>query len=151
MATFVLDKPGCVSQSEGSTGDSFSCTQRSGFVMSPGYFDPYPTDINITWNIATKPWTRISLDFIELDVKSLEVGCNEDYVIITDISSQTTLGRFCDRNQPSGIIWSSLNRMEIMFHSDSIGSGSGFLAAYSTSHLVPDVINIKESMVLLVY
>eukprot|EP00057_Strongylocentrotus_purpuratus_P012448 XP_011666922.1 PREDICTED: versican core protein-like [Strongylocentrotus purpuratus] len=113
--------------------------------MSPGYFDSYPPNLDLSWDIATKPWTQISLHFVELDVKSLEEGCNEDYVIIMDMSSQRSLGRFCDQKKPSELVVSSLNRMEIKFHSDSIGSGSGFLADYSSYLLIPDVINNKNN------
>ncbi|XP_030851304.1 bone morphogenetic protein 1-like [Strongylocentrotus purpuratus] len=109
--------------------------------MSPGYFDSYPSNLDLSWDIATKPWTQISLHFVELDVKSLEEGCNEDYVIIMDMSSQRSLGRFCDQKKPSGLVVSSLNRMEIRFHSDSIRSGDGFLAEYSSYILIPDMIN----------
>ncbi|XP_030850190.1 prolow-density lipoprotein receptor-related protein 1-like [Strongylocentrotus purpuratus] len=114
--------------------------------MSPGYFDSYPSDLDLSWDIATKPWTQISLHFVELDVKSLEEGCNEDYVIIMDMSSQRSLGRFCDQKKPSGLVVSSLNRMEIRFHSDSIRSGDGFLAEYSSYILIPDMINSTSSL-----
>ena len=142
---FIKDKPGCSDRTEGTSEDYFSCKQSSGFLMSPGYFDSYPPNLDLSWDLATKPWTQISLHFVELDVKSLEEGCDEDYVIIMDMSSQSSLGRFCDQKKPSGLVVSSLNRMEIRFHSDSIGSGYGFLAEYSSYLLIPDVINSKNS------
>ncbi|XP_041482732.1 uncharacterized protein LOC121429653 isoform X2 [Lytechinus variegatus] len=140
-----VGKPGCSKSTDVASENSFSCKQSSGFLMSPGYFASYAPNLDLSWDIATKPWTQISLAFVELDVTSLEQSCDEDYVIVMDLSSQSSLGRFCDQKKPQGSVVSSLNRMEITFHSDSIGSGYGFIAEYSSSILIPDAVNTTKN------
>eukprot|EP00057_Strongylocentrotus_purpuratus_P026443 XP_011680917.1 PREDICTED: low-density lipoprotein receptor-related protein 2-like [Strongylocentrotus purpuratus] len=133
-----VDNPGCNGKE---TDIVRMCMKSSGLFFSPNYFDLYPPNLDQTWEISTKPWTQIILRFIEFDIASLDDSCQEDFVIITDVSTLGIIGRFCSGTPPSGHYMSSLNRMRLFFHSDGIEGAAGFLAEYYTGQLVPDVFS----------
>lgn len=138
----AADNPGCNGKE---TDNVRLCTKSSGLFFSPNYFDLYPPNLDQTWEISTKPWTQILLRFIEFDVASLDDRCQEDFVIITDVSTLGIIGRFCSGTPPSGHYMSSLNRMRLFFHSDGIEGAAGFLAEYNTGQLVPDVLSASTT------
>ncbi|XP_072165320.1 uncharacterized protein [Diadema setosum] len=139
-----IDKGRCTTREVATVDSRFICTDASGLIMTPNYFENYPPDIHHTWLITTKLWTHTHLLFIHFNVVSLDSRCNEDHVIVSDASSFQTMGRYCDHNRPNGVITSSYNRMTVEFYSDSMESGSGLLGEFSSSQLRPDVITEAE-------
>ncbi|XP_063967679.1 uncharacterized protein LOC135157100 [Lytechinus pictus] len=142
IASFgYVDKPGCKGKE---TDTVHSCTESTGLFFSPNYFDLYPPNLDRSWEISTRPWSQIILRFIEFVVASLDERCQEDFVVVTDVSNSAIIGRFCSQAPPSGDYMSSLNRMRLSFHSDGIEGGAGFLAEYDTGHLIPDVFSASN-------
>ncbi|XP_071479555.1 uncharacterized protein [Diadema antillarum] len=139
-----IDKGRCTTREVATVDSRFTCTDASGLIMTPNYFENYPPDIHHTWLITTKLWTHTHLLFIHFNVVSLDSRCNEDHVTVSDASSFQTIARYCDHNRPNGVITSSYNRMTVEFYSDSMESGSGLLGEFSSSQLRPDVITEAE-------
>ncbi|XP_072165321.1 uncharacterized protein [Diadema setosum] len=137
-----VDKPECShANSDAEQGIFPSCTEAKGIIMSPNYIETYPNNIDRSWQITTKSWTRVKFSFIELDVLSLDSECNEDFVEVIDTSIDRPIGRYCSLHWPVEEVMSSLNWMTVRFHSDSIAGGSGFLGEYESVELLPDVLD----------
>ncbi|XP_071479554.1 uncharacterized protein [Diadema antillarum] len=136
-----VDKPECSHASDAEQGIIPSCTKARGIMMSPNYIETYPNNIDWSWQITTRSWTRAKFSFIELDVLSLDSECNEDFVEVIDTSIDRPIGRYCSLHWPVEEVMSSLNWMTVRFHSDSIAGGSGFLGEYESVELRPDVLD----------
>ncbi|XP_072165322.1 uncharacterized protein [Diadema setosum] len=137
-----VDKPECShTNSDAEQGIFPSCTEAKGIIMSPNYIETYPNNIDRSWQITTRSWTRVKFSFIELDVLSLDSECNEDFVEVIDTSIDRPIGRYCSLHWQMEEVMSSLNWMTVRFHSDSIAGGSGFLGEYESVELLPDVLD----------
>ena len=101
----------------------------------------------MTWNIEISPNNYIRLEFSHFQMESAMPGCEQDYVELYNIlrnGSNGLLGRFCQPNPPPIFMLSGMNKMTVVFESDTKYSKSGFYAYYSSeSYTVEEDIKQK--------
>ncbi|XP_030835428.1 low-density lipoprotein receptor-related protein 2-like [Strongylocentrotus purpuratus] len=105
--------------------------------MSKNYFNDYGEDLQHTWTIITRLWTKVLFTFIEIDVYSPEDDCGDDYVNVSYSGEHKV---YCKVPGKSAVVESSGNWMQIEFYSDvqyTIGH-TGFLGEYRTELLNPE-------------
>uniref|UniRef100_A0A3Q1JHX3 CUB domain-containing protein n=1 Tax=Anabas testudineus TaxID=64144 RepID=A0A3Q1JHX3_ANATE len=106
----------------------------SGNFSSPHFPNIYPNNINCHWSIALAAGYRIKLFFPVMDLEdrnSLSDECDYDSIAVYDGDSQTDtlLGRWCGREQPSSLI-SKGNKLLVVLSTDRNKAHRGFTASY---------------------
>ncbi|KAM9844994.1 CUB domain-containing protein 2 [Aulostomus maculatus] len=106
----------------------------TGNFTSPHFPNIYPNNINCHWSISIATGYRIKLFFPVMDLEdrnSLSDECDYDSVAVYDGDSQTDtlLGRWCGREQPTSLI-SKGNKMLVVLSTDRNEAHRGFAASY---------------------
>ncbi|CAL4090627.1 unnamed protein product, partial [Meganyctiphanes norvegica] len=120
---------------------SESFNSSEGILQSPGYPNHYSNDLNCFWSITAEEGTRISIEFIDLEIEYHRL-CIYDALMIRDggnISSPLMGGKICggyDTNNPLGFTASG-NQVFIQFRTDHINYKKGFKLKWTP-------YNIKE-------
>ncbi len=116
-------------------GDYFYCKHICGYLASPNYPHDYHTGMHVTWDIEVVKGTYIELLFTEIEVESQTPDCEQDHVLVFDISTfggLTLLGRHCNVNLPKRAHFSSWNKMQVNLITDSKYNAKGFFAKYTS-------------------
>lgn len=82
-----------------------------------------------------KPGSYIELTFDGVYVQSKYPECNEDYIVINDVSvggNIRVIDKLCNVRPPKGAFYSSWNKMQVILHADDATTGSGFKADYTS-------------------
>ena len=78
------DCPGCGVQVKGNT---HSCHQSCGFIVSPGYSAGYTNNARHTWVITVTEGLYVELSFTHFDVHESPIeACQRDVVTVTDFT-----------------------------------------------------------------
>ncbi|KAF3698740.1 CUB domain-containing protein 2 Precursor [Channa argus] len=112
-----------------------------GNFSSPNFPNIYPNNINCHWSITLAAGYRIKLFFPTMDLEDrngLSDECDYDSVAVYDGDSQTDtlLGRWCGREQPSVLI-SKRNKLLVVLSTDRNQARRGFTASYLGECFVP--------------
>ncbi|GAB1598696.1 tolloid-like protein 2 [Argonauta hians] len=161
-ATFFTDKDECAVKNGGcqqickNTIGSYVCACQNGFtlhenkhdckeggckhhisaptgtIISPKWPDFYPSRKNCVWTFTVTQGHRVKLQFEEFELEPHQ-ECTYDHIEIFDGDSHDsqTLGRFCGNKIPHSI-YSSGNKMHMIFYSDASVQRKGFSAVHST-------------------
>ena len=105
-------------------------TAINGYLLHPGYPNPYKNDIDCTWTIQAPLRRRISLKFQFFNFEQSE-NCQNDYLAIYDGPSGTypLINIFCGPDTPP-IVKSSANTMFVRMKTNENINGHGFAAVY---------------------
>merc|ERR1711962_1073123 len=114
------------------TGDeSGSCSSggssgsgSTGTVTSENYPSNYDNSLDKTYNIEVGSDKRIKITFDDLDIES-HASCGYDYVMIKDSNGAALVGKTCGTTKP-GVVTSTTNKVEVIFHSDGSETNKGF-------------------------
>ncbi|XP_074089539.1 scavenger receptor cysteine-rich domain-containing protein DMBT1-like isoform X2 [Macrotis lagotis] len=115
-------------------GGSNSCggviSKLSGSFSSPWYPKNYPTDVECVWVIHVEEKFRIELQIPSLKLEDI-YGCPYDFLEIFDglQAAHLSMGRFCAGAELT--FFSSLNKVTVVFRSDSMITNTGFYAMYN--------------------
>ncbi len=109
------------------------------------YPHPYADNSQTTWNIEVHPGSYIELTFEDLRVESGNPECQQDYVLINDMTPDggiKLLDRVCSVKVPSGSFRSSWNKMQVTLHADENIATQGFYARYqSITFQIPESLH----------
>jgi len=108
-------------------GEDFTVTSAADNLTSPGYPDNYTNFVWCNWYLTALTGDVISIQFVLLKTEE-----NYDYVTITDVGSQTALGRFSGQVTPVNVIVSCTNLVHINFYSDGSIVDQGFVIEYNS-------------------
>ncbi|XP_072035696.1 mannan-binding lectin serine protease 1-like [Amphiura filiformis] len=121
----------------GGTGEVIQETGLFGELISPGYPDTYPNEVDIQWNITVPEGYQIRLYFTVFDVE-YGADCEYDYLKVS--SGDRKIGTYCGTKEimkeytPINKIVTSNpdNYMTVQFHSDFSNDVQfkGFVAHY---------------------
>uniref|UniRef100_H2YKV3 CUB domain-containing protein n=1 Tax=Ciona savignyi TaxID=51511 RepID=H2YKV3_CIOSA len=126
---------GFAAQYHPSNSSTSSCggelTAESGHFNSPNYPDVYPTSADCVWMIRSAPGNRIALSFLSFDLEVSD-SCKFDYVQIREgpTIASPLIGRFCGKQTPSNIVYSTSNYLTVQMVSDGSVGTQGFNASY---------------------
>jgi len=111
--------------------ESGSCSSRgytgsgsTGTVQSENYPSNYGNDLDKTYNIEVGSGKRIKITFDDLDIEN-HASCDYDYVMIKDSDGAALVGKTCGTTKP-GVVTSTTNKVEVIFHSDGSETKKGF-------------------------
>ncbi|XP_065362088.1 cubilin homolog [Calliphora vicina] len=105
-----------------------------GTISSPGSPGNYPKNRDCRWTLKAPNDKRLKLTFFSLQIEKHD-SCNYDYVEIIDAISGETLNKYCNSTHPQPVFLPT-NEAIIHFHTDNIGSDTGFQIFYSTEERV---------------
>ncbi|XP_017055443.1 cubilin homolog [Drosophila ficusphila] len=106
-----------------------------GTLASPGSPGNYPKNRDCRWQLVAPTNKRIKLTFFSLHLEQHE-SCSFDYLKIEDTISGRQLAKYCTSGEPAPLLLPT-HQAEIHFHSDAVGSDSGFQLHYSAEERVP--------------
>ncbi|XP_025835939.1 cubilin-like, partial [Agrilus planipennis] len=108
-----------------------------GVLQSPGSPGNYPLNRECEWHLSAPPGKRIEFHFFKLDIGH-ETNCTGDYVEFLDSSTslKRRLAKYCETSQPEPLT-SFGSDVEVRFHSDEVGSHSGFQISYTAIESLP--------------
>ncbi|KAG8434787.1 hypothetical protein GDO86_012945 [Hymenochirus boettgeri] len=121
--------------------DATELTDLFGRISSPGFPNPYPNDLLMTWNIKVPEGYRIKIYFTYFNVE-LSYLCEYDYVKLS--SKGTDVAHFCGKEStdtekaPGDAVFYSLdNKMMVSFKSDYSNEKefTGFEAFYAAEDI----------------
>ncbi|XP_055859671.1 mucin-like protein isoform X2 [Biomphalaria glabrata] len=106
-------------------------TATSGYIVSPGYPNFYPTNIKCYWIINSASGGQVSFNVTDMNVESTS-GCTYDYVKVFDgnTSVSGSIGQYCGDNPPLPLR-SSGQSLYVQFRSDFSVTGRGFKAQFA--------------------
>ncbi|XP_064410135.1 cubilin [Latimeria chalumnae] len=106
-------------------------TAPSGEIHSPGYPQPYGTNVDCSWVIQVDNSHRVLLNFTDFDIEH-GYSCSYDYVAIYDGPSAESprLGKLCGGQTPEPIT-STQNTIYVRFRSDNSIQHKGFSARFT--------------------
>merc|ERR1712054_355714 len=96
----------------------------SGTVQSENYPSNYDNDLDKTYNIEVGSGKKIKITFDDLDIEN-HASCDYDYVMIKDSDGAALVGKTCGTTKP-GVVTSTTNKVEVIFHSDGSETKKGF-------------------------
>lgn len=109
-------------------------TEHSGYLISPGYPDPYPPNLQCNYSIRVEAGMLITLEFLEpfeIDDHQ-QVHCPYDQLKIQAGTEQ--IGDFCGTVSP-GTIETNSSSVDIIFLTDESGFSRGWKIKYSTDRI----------------
>ncbi|XP_075164329.1 cubilin [Haematobia irritans] len=106
-----------------------------GTISSPGSPGNYPKNRDCRWLLKAANDKRLKLTFFSLQIENHD-SCNYDYLEIKDEVSGETIEKFCNSMAPQPLVLPT-NEASITFHSDNIGSDTGFQIFYSLEERIP--------------
>ena len=107
------------------TGCGGILSDRKGNFQTPEYPNKYPYGINCTWTIEPPVKSFLVLEFIDFET---ELG--HDFLKISDIIHEWSIGAFSGSDKPKNLV-SSSNFMILMFTADESGERRGFNISYT--------------------
>jgi len=120
-------------------------TNTTGEIISPGYPDEYPRNVETSWLVQLPPGKFIELSFTSFDTE-VHYDCSFDSLTIYDGASDafSVLGKYCGRSLPLNLI-SSSNQLFLRFKSDYHNSrDKGFKLEYESRGKLFRAMNKKE-------
>uniref|UniRef100_H2YKV4 CUB domain-containing protein n=1 Tax=Ciona savignyi TaxID=51511 RepID=H2YKV4_CIOSA len=101
------------------------------YFTSPGWPGLYPNNLNCVWIIEAAPNHRVAFKFIFLDIESIN-SCSFDYMKLFNgpTIASPLIGRFCGKQTPSNIVYSTSNYLTVQMVSDGSVGTQGFNASY---------------------
>merc|ERR1712112_217696 len=96
----------------------------SGTVKSENYPSNYDNDLDKTYNIEVGSGKRIKITFDDLDIEN-HASCDYDYVMVKDSNGAALVEKTCGTTKP-GVVTSTTNKVEVIFHSDGSETRKGF-------------------------
>lgn len=117
-------------------GGIFHATNTPQYITSPRFPDNYPKSIFCNYSIIADEGQAVSLKFLHFDLEATNNFCNFDNVTIykRSIFSFTNLmeevGTYCLNRSISTFRY--MNRIDVVFRTDSFIERSGFKFEYST-------------------
>ncbi|KAH9509854.1 hypothetical protein Btru_045434 [Bulinus truncatus] len=118
-------------------------TSSSGYIVSPGYPNLYPSNTTCYWIISTSSTKQILLSFSDLKIEE-STNCAYDYIKVLDGNSlqSQSLGQFCGNNLPVSLR-SRGSYMYILFKSDDSIAGRGFNAQFTSVQASSNVLQLN--------
>ena len=106
-------------------------TGKSGNLTSPNFPRQYNENTICEWTISVPIKRLVQLTFVDFDIEG-ERNCNYDSVEVRDglLSYSPLLGKFCG-NQSTFRVFSTSNKMFVLFKSDSSLNKKGFRAIFT--------------------
>lgn len=95
----------------------------SGFLASPNYPNPYPSNIECIWKIQATKGNSIEIKFQSMDIRA-SIHCNEDYLEVRNSRLGPILALYCSKQLPEDVI-QSYQTIWLKFHSIDGITGSG--------------------------
>ncbi|XP_028157640.1 cubilin homolog [Ostrinia furnacalis] len=111
---------------------------RSGMIYSPNYPNNYDNDINCVWTITVPPNHRIELNFIFLDLYSIDsdetASCRDSIKVYDALHFENTNYSqiICPGTRTKQII-SKGNTLALQFTTDHYGTAKGFKANFTVT------------------
>ncbi|XP_058980023.1 cubilin homolog [Musca domestica] len=109
--------------------------ESHGTISSPGSPGNYPKNRDCHWLLKAPNDKRLKLTFFSLQIESHD-SCNYDFLEITDAISGQMVEKFCNSSHPQPLLLPT-NEANVVFHSDNIGSDTGFQIFYSLEERLP--------------
>nr|XP_015193557.1 PREDICTED: ovochymase-2 isoform X1 [Lepisosteus oculatus] len=105
-------------------------TESEGEIQSPGYPNNYPNDLSCQWRILVPQNHFVKVEFIEFNLSTDGERCT-DFITVYDGMNQDKNfeAKFCGGIMPHPV-WSSSTALTVHFHTNSIGTASGFKLEY---------------------
>ncbi|XP_056385185.1 complement C1r-A subcomponent-like isoform X2 [Hyla sarda] len=119
-------------------------TEESGFISSPGYPQPYPPDLNCTYQIRVEKGMHISLEFIEtFDIDDHpQATCPYDTLEIFE--GDDLVNTLCGRSPPR-VIKTKSHKVDILFQTDDSGDSRGWKIFYTSEAIqCPKPVTLDE-------
>lgn len=109
-------------------------TEAFGYLSSPEYPLPYPTQLRCNYSIRLERGLVITLKFLEpFDIdEHQQVHCPYDQLKIQ--AKGREIGEFCGKVSP-GIIETNSNEVDVLFFSDESGFSRGWKIRYSSERI----------------
>ncbi|XP_078599370.1 procollagen C-endopeptidase enhancer 2-like [Branchiostoma floridae x Branchiostoma japonicum] len=124
-------------------------TAPSGSIVSPGFPNEYPANLACTWEIVTRPDSKITLQFLSFLVGGAAATCDNninDYVIVYRGTGESKVseGTYCGWELPQ--FTDLLNEVTIEFVANNVGGWRGFFMVYTavgptTTPTIPPTIS----------
>ncbi|XP_055859668.1 cubilin-like isoform X2 [Biomphalaria glabrata] len=118
-------------------------TNTSGYIVSPGYPNFYPTNITCYWIINSATGAQVTFRVTDINIET-SISCTYDYVRVLDgnTSGSRSIGQYCGNNPPLDLI-SSGQSLYVQFRSDGSVTGRGFKAEFSISYrTIPSFLHL---------
>ncbi|XP_061386037.1 cubilin homolog [Musca vetustissima] len=109
--------------------------ESHGTISSPGSPGNYPKNRDCHWLLKAPYDKRLKLTFFSLQIESHD-SCNYDFLEISDAISGEVVEKFCNSSHPQPLLLPT-NEANVIFHSDNVGSDSGFQIFYSLEERLP--------------
>ncbi|KAL3996601.1 hypothetical protein ACER0C_009257 [Sarotherodon galilaeus] len=100
---------------------------RKGALQSSGFPNPYPANLNNSWEISVSKGFLVKLEITDLAITGETGMCKEDKLIISD--KYSTLGTHCGYILPPVVV-SASDTISVTFQSDSRLTDRGFSAKW---------------------
>lgn len=115
----------------------FTNVSIHGVIVYPGAAIKYPQNRDCEWVLMAPVDKRIQLIFFSLQIEEHN-DCNGDYLAIYDGTSSNgyLLKQYCTSGQPSSETFQT-NELTVKFHSDSVGTDTGFQLHYALVEKIP--------------
>ncbi|XP_071988529.1 complement C1r-B subcomponent-like [Engystomops pustulosus] len=123
-------------------------TEELGNILSPGYPEPYPPDLNCTYKIRLEQGMHISLKFIEIfDIDDHpQAPCPYDTLKI--FVGPQLLRNLCGRHPPD-IIKTQSHEVDILFQTDDSGDSRGWKIFYMSEAIqCPTPLTLDEFSII---
>ncbi|XP_073838257.1 cubilin [Musca autumnalis] len=109
--------------------------ETHGTISSPGSPGNYPKNRDCHWLLKAPNDKRLKLTFFSLQIESHD-SCNYDFLEISDAISGEVVEKFCNSSHPQPLLLPT-NEANVIFHSDNIGTDTGFQIFYSLEERLP--------------
>uniref|UniRef100_A0A1A9WD06 Cubilin n=1 Tax=Glossina brevipalpis TaxID=37001 RepID=A0A1A9WD06_9MUSC len=106
-----------------------SLTSLRGSLVSPGYPNSYPGDVECIWEIQAAKGNSIVLNFLDVDLATSEF-CNQDFIEVRRSATDSLIGLYCGKQYPESMI-QVYDKVLIRFRSATGSTGNGFKMAWS--------------------
>uniref|UniRef100_A0A2C9MA52 Cubilin n=1 Tax=Biomphalaria glabrata TaxID=6526 RepID=A0A2C9MA52_BIOGL len=105
----------------------------SGYIVSPGYPNFYPTNVICYWIINSASGGQVTFSITDINIE-LTPGCTDDYLRVLDgnTSDSRSIGQYCG-DSPLLDLRSSGQWLYVQFKSDGSINGGGFKAQFIMS------------------
>ncbi|CAH0721455.1 unnamed protein product, partial [Brenthis ino] len=111
-------------------GGTYEAKDKEQFLYSPGYFSEYDHSLDCTYEIKSKPDSKIIIKFIDFDLEGSYPECEYDNVTINYKSYYSAdLRIYCGKEMPPTV--KSLNDAIIAFKTDRYINKRGFKLSYA--------------------
>ncbi|KAI4884471.1 hypothetical protein NFI96_001277, partial [Prochilodus magdalenae] len=108
-------------------GSPETLSGRKGEIHSLGFPEPYPANLQCSWNISVEEGLLVKLHITDLGIVGEAGQCGLDNLIVSD--DQQSLGTHCGFILPPVLV-SVSNRMSLSFQSDGRLADRGFSARW---------------------